>query len=72
LLLVLDLRAEAISIYQQLESALNGGSLSAIRKIAGAMDMINASDCSTRSASAADRRGTGERRHQVNVSAPAA
>jgi len=35
LLLVLDLRAEAIiHVYQQLESALNGGSLSAIRKIA--------------------------------------
>jgi len=45
LLLVLDLRAEAIiKVYQQLEGALNGGSLSAIRKIAGAMDMINASD----------------------------
>jgi hypothetical protein len=45
LLLVLDLRAEAIiKVYQQLESALNAGSLNAIRKIAGAMAMINASD----------------------------
>jgi hypothetical protein len=45
LLLVLDLRTEAIiKVYQQLEGALNGGSLSAIRRIAGAMGMINASD----------------------------
>jgi hypothetical protein len=45
LLLVLDLRAEAIiKVYQQIQGALNGDSLSAIRKIAGAMDMINASD----------------------------
>jgi len=45
LLLVLNLRAEAIiKVYQQIQGALNGGSLSAIRKIAGAMDMINASD----------------------------
>lgn len=45
LLLVLDLRAEAIiKVYRQIQSALNNGSLIAIRKIAGAMDMINASD----------------------------
>jgi hypothetical protein len=45
LLLVLDLRAEAIDkISGQIESALNNGSLSAVRDIAGAMQMIAASD----------------------------
>jgi len=45
LLLVLDLRAEAIyKVWQQIAAALGSNSLSAIRTIAGAMDMINASD----------------------------
>jgi hypothetical protein len=45
LLLVLDLRAEAIlKVSQQITGALKAGSFSAIRNIAGAMGMIAASD----------------------------
>jgi len=45
LLLVLDLRAEAIDkVSQQIESVLDTGSTVAIKNIAGAMNMINASD----------------------------
>jgi len=45
LLLVLDLRAEAIlKVSQQIGGALTGGSLKALRNIAGAMNMLGASD----------------------------
>lgn len=45
LLLVLDLRAEALlKVWQQIGGALQGGSFTALRNIAGAMQMIAASD----------------------------